>query len=69
MQLHEVPNNTRVRIVADEEGGTQHPPAHREFGQEEVLDFKHIDGMYSLCYDMAGNPVHLVAWQEVEIVE
>jgi hypothetical protein len=33
------------------------------------LMFSHIDGMYSLCHDNNGNPVHLAAWTEVEIVE
>ena len=69
MQLHEVPNNTKVRIVPNQEGGTQHPPSHREFEAEEVLMFSHIDGMYSFCRDMNGNVVHLVCWQEVEIVD
>lgn len=67
MQLHEVPNGSKIRIVPGNEG-TQHPPSHREFEEGEILDFKHIDGMYSLCYDKDGNSVHLVAWQEVEIV-
>jgi hypothetical protein len=37
--------------------------------QDLELDFKHIDGMYSLCHDKDGNPVHLAAWTEVEIVK
>jgi len=32
-----------------------------------VLDFRHIDGMYSLCY-RDGYPVHPAAWTEVEVV-
>jgi len=34
-----------------------------------ILNFKHIDGMYSLCYDMDNNPVHVGACIEVEIIE
>lgn len=30
-----------------------------------LLWFKHIDGMYSLCYDANGKPVHLAAWATV----
>lgn len=52
MKLYQVPRNTLIRIV--------------ETGEQ--LRFCHIDGMYSLCYDQADNPVHLQAWTEVEIV-
>ena len=34
----------------------------------DLLDFQHIDGMYSLCYDKEQNPVHIAAWTEVEII-
>jgi hypothetical protein len=45
------------------------PPNTRiRIGKAE-LDFKHIDGMYSLCYTDDKEPVHLKAWTEVEIVE
>ncbi len=50
------------------EGGTIHPPCHREFDKGEELEFKHIDGMYSLCYDDAGQSVHVVAWADVEVI-
>ena len=30
-----------------------------------LLWFKHIDGMYSLCYDDSGKAVHLAAWATV----
>jgi hypothetical protein len=32
------------------------------------LEFHHIDGMYSYCTDSAGNPQHIAAWTDVEIV-
>jgi hypothetical protein len=32
------------------------------------LMFHHIDGMYSLCTDEHGHPVHLAAWTDVECV-
>jgi hypothetical protein len=33
-----------------------------------VLDFDHIDGMYSYCTDKAGKVHHIAAWADVEIV-
>ena len=30
-----------------------------------LLWFKHIDGAYSLCYDVDGHPVHMQAWATV----
>lgn len=65
MKLYNVPRNSKIKIVSD----ASHPPAHRDFNDDEVLLFKHIDGMYSLCYDLENNPVHLAGYTEVEIVE
>ena len=65
MKLHHVPNGSKVRIIS----GAKAPPAHRGFVDGEVLQFSHIDGMYSYCEDSDGNVVHLVAWAEVEIVD
>ena len=36
---------------------------------DSVLDFKHVDGMYSLCYTEDGKPVHLHACTDVEVIE
>ena len=36
---------------------------------EYELNFKHIDGMYSLSTTDEGELVHLAAWTDVEIVE
>lgn len=65
MKLYDVPRNSKIRIIAD----AKEPPAHRKFEENEVLDFKHVDGMYSLCFDKDGHPVHLCAWAEVEVVK
>ena len=35
----------------------------------EELEFKHIDGMYSVCVTKEGNVVHLAAWSDVTIKE
>jgi hypothetical protein len=63
-KLYDIPRKSKIRIVS----GAKAPPDSRDFDEYEVLDFDHIDGMYSLCYDKDKNPVHLVAWAEVEIV-
>lgn len=65
MKLYEVPRNTKIRIL----NNARVPPVHRDFENKEVLDFRHVDGMYSLCYDKDGLPVHLIATAEVEIIE
>ena len=67
MRLSKVPQRqgVKVRIISEDKA----PPAHREFNEQEILTFSHIDGMYSYCTDFLGNVVHLVAWAEVEIVK
>jgi hypothetical protein len=55
MKLYNVPKNTKIKIIDDEEG--------------TVFNFHHIDGMYSYCERASDNSVcHLAAWTEVEIV-
>lgn len=67
MKLYEVPEHKglKVRLL----GAAGHPPAHREFDENEVVTFNNCDGMYSHCIDANGYIVHLPAWTEVEIVE
>ena len=68
-QLQEVTRGSRIRILPRKDlNTTEHPPAHREFEENEELEFGHIDGMYSYCKDDDGNIVHLVAWAEVEVL-
>lgn len=64
MQLYEVPNGTRIRVITPEAP----PPEGIPIEAKEYM-FCHIDGMYSFCHDDDGNTVHLKAWTEVEIVE
>ena len=33
-----------------------------------VLDFHHIDGMYSYCTDIEGNAHHIAAWADAEVL-
>jgi len=54
MKLYEVPNNSKVIYTSAD-------------GTKYQLDFKHIDGMYSLCY-FNNEPLHLSASAEVEVV-
>jgi hypothetical protein len=35
----------------------------------EELEFKHIDGMYSVCVTKEGDVVHLAAWTDVTVKE
>jgi hypothetical protein len=35
----------------------------------EELEFKHIDGAYSVCMTKEGNVVHLAAWADVKVKE
>lgn len=60
MKLYEVPRNSKIKIKFDE--------SDAENG-EIVLAFSHVDGMYSLCFDETGHPVHIAAWTEVEVIE
>ena len=51
VKLYEVPRNSVVALP-------QKP--------EQLIDFKHIDGMYSFCYLFGTtSPVHLAAWEDV----
>ena len=33
------------------------------------LNFKRLDGMYSLCFTDDNEPVHVAAWTEVAVVK
>lgn len=62
MKLYECKNNTTVKVI----GSISIPVASKEIRKGDVIQFKHIDGMYSFCIDKDGDVVHLVAWAEVE---
>lgn len=64
MKLFECPNNSKVVLKSTESG----PPASINPKVGEVYTFKHVDGMYSLCYNSQGQPVHLPAWSTVEVI-
>jgi len=64
MKLYDVPNNTKIVVVDD----IAIPPGAPEIKKGDVLNFKHIDGMYSYCENSKGEIVHLVAWANVKMV-
>ena len=63
MKLYEVPNRTTVRLLEDDDG----PPSSLPLKAGDVVEFDHIDGMYSYCLK-DGKIVHIKAWTQVEIV-
>jgi hypothetical protein len=65
MELYNVPNNSRIKVVAEDKV----PPGAPPVKEGEELNFRSIDGMYSYCTKDNGEVVHLVAWTEVEIIE
>ncbi len=65
MKLHELDRGNYFMVVGDD---PRVPPDAPEVKKEEVYWFGHIDGMYSFCKNKEGEPVHILAWQEVEQV-
>lgn len=55
---------TWVRVLEDING----PPDGRDFKENDVVLFYHVDGMYSFCRARDGGIVHLKAWTEVELI-
>ena len=66
MKLYDVKQRSGIKVKVISGGGI--PPCHRGLDTDEVFTFSHLDGMYSYCSDINGNPVHLMASTEVEIV-
>jgi hypothetical protein len=58
LKLYEIPRYSKIRVI-----GLDGEPT------EDVFQFDHVDGMYSLCFDEKDHPVHLAAWTDVEVVE
>lgn len=65
MKLYEAPCKSHIRLLEDVEG----PVSAWKPNEGEEYIFNHIDGMYSLCYDMDGKIIHIPAWAEVELVK
>ena len=61
MKLYDVKQRSGVRVRVVE-------PDWPEDMQDEVFVFSHIDGMYSYCTRTNGDPIHLGATTEVEVI-
>lgn len=59
MKLYEIPRDSKLLLPIGSEG---------EHVKDEMCDFKHIDGMYSLIITEKGHTVHLGASTEVKLV-
>lgn len=64
MKLYDVPRNSRIKVIGD----VKVPPAAPHIEEQEELNFRSIDGMYSYCTRDNGEVVHLVAWADVEVI-
>lgn len=64
MKLYNVPRNSTIVLL----DCPKTPPESQGLKVGMRLNFKHIDGMYSLCYTKHGEMVHPAAWTEVEII-
>jgi len=69
LKLYEVPRNSRIKVIGDAKVAQRYKEKNIKPELDEVLSFKKIDGMYSLCYNSKNEPVHLVAWSDVEVLE
>lgn len=63
MQLHQCLRDSIVRLLED----ARVPPGAPPLKKYDLVEFGHIDGMYSYC-KKGGEVVHLAAWTEVEFV-
>ena len=69
MKLYDVPRNHRIKVISGEAGReVQVPPGAPQIKENEELNFRSIDGMYSYCTRDNGEVVHLAAWTEVEFI-
>jgi len=66
MELYKVPKNSKIKIIDKD---VKNPPASLPQKAGDVLNFSHIDGMYSYCTDKDDNVVHIAAWTDVEVVK
>lgn len=60
MKLYEIPRDSKIRLPIGRVGGEV---------EEQICDFKHIDGMYSLIYTPSDEAVHLGASTELKLVD
>jgi len=66
MQLQEVPEGSRIRLLKQQVNNT--PPDCQNLKEGDEFVFHRLDGMYSYCTQDDGTVVHIVAWAPVEII-
>jgi hypothetical protein len=64
MKLYEVPNNSKIRVISN----IHTPLCSIRIDENSIINFHHIDGMYSYCTNSKGEVVHLSGTAEVEII-
>jgi len=88
MKLYDVPRGSYVRPLLKQylesndnpqnvgkSAEISTPIGSRPVSTDELIYFDHIDGMYSLCYEVDEitmkhlNVKHVAAWTEVEVIE
>ena len=67
MKLFDVPRNTQIRLLETIENNRV-PPDCNPLRKGRVLNFDHIDGMFSFCKTLTGDTVHPSCMTEVELV-
>jgi len=65
MKLFNIPENSKIIV----KGNIETPPASIPIQKEDILQFYHIDGMYSYCKNTDGEVVHLAAWADVDVIK
>lgn len=63
MKLYNCKPNTKVKLL---DTNPIVPIASIYPDENEILTFKKIDGMYSICKDANNKTIYLAAWTEVE---
>jgi len=66
IELGDVPNNTKIKVMDKK---VRVPPFAPPVETGTILNFHHLDGMYSYNTDEDGNVVHIVAWSKVQIIK
>jgi hypothetical protein len=64
-QLFELPKGVKIRVLEPVRTPIGGKPIHKG----DILQFDHVDGMYSYCIDADGDVVHPAAWTEAEVVQ
>ncbi len=69
MKLYEIPRNSKILLPIAHRNPTEDAENGWTETKDEMCEFKHTDGMYSLIRTPDGNAVHLSASAEVKLVD